>query len=245
MVIGAAVLLFIASLLDFYSADGVDLPSVWDTDVYHLALPTVFLTAFVAAGLLVGSRFLPQGRGLAGVPLPAWGTVLAVSSVWAALWSLITCPSTFDLGAGAVISFLATLAIAGVPSRARDPGARRPADPGPGARRPRRGLRLPAPAGQRLRLPGRPAAAAVRGDPPAGPAVRAASPPPTSRPRLRPPPPTRRPAADFTPLLFAFPGFPPSFRPMVVPPCPTGRVRVVVLDYCSYIFFFFCFFVLS
>lgn len=193
MVIGAAVLLFIASLLDFYSADGVDLPSVWDTDVYHLALPTVFLTAFVAAGLLVGSRFLPQGRGLAGVPLPAWGTVLAVSSVWAALWSLITCPSTFDLGAGAVISFLATLAIAGVAIA----GPKIPAlagqlipDPAPAApaaafgSQPQPGSGYGYPGGQQPQPYGATPSRSRR---------TAASPPPTSRPRLRPPPPTRRP----------------------------------------------------
>ncbi|GAA3104621.1 DUF5336 domain-containing protein [Streptomyces goshikiensis] len=218
VVIGAAVLLFIASLLDFYSADGVDLPSVWDTDVYHLALPTVFLTAFVAAGLLVGSRFLPQGRGLAGVPLPAWGTVLAVSSVWAALWSLITCPSTFDLGAGAVISFLATLAIAGVAIA----GPKIPAlagqlipDPAPAA--PRRGLRLPAPAGQRLRLPGRPAAAAVRGDPqpvpPYGGQPAAHEPAPAPAPAAH-----EAPAADFTPFWFAVPVARPPSSPRTAPP---------------------------
>ncbi|WP_322870218.1 DUF5336 domain-containing protein [Streptomyces goshikiensis] len=211
VVIGAAVLLFIASLLDFYSADGVDLPSVWDTDVYHLALPTVFLTAFVAAGLLVGSRFLPQGRGLAGVPLPAWGTVLAVSSVWAALWSLITCPSTFDLGAGAVISFLATLAIAGVAIA----GPKIPAlagqlipDPAPAApaaafgSQPQPGSGYGYPGGQQPQQYG----ATPQPVPPYGGQPAAHEPAPAPAPAAH-----EAPAADFTPFWFAVPVARPLF----------------------------------
>ncbi|MFE2271280.1 hypothetical protein ACFXB4_18795 [Streptomyces lavendulae] len=114
VVIGAAVLLFIASLLDFYSATNVDMPSAWDTDFYGLALPTIFLTGFIAAGLLLAARFQPEGRKLGGLPLTAWGTVLAVAAAWNSLWSLITTPSRVDLGAGCIIAFLATLALAGV-----------------------------------------------------------------------------------------------------------------------------------
>lgn len=114
VVIGAAALLFIASFLDFYSTTGGDLPSAWDTDAYRLVLPSVFLIGFVAAGLLVAARFQPETRKVLGLPLAAWGTVLAVSAAWSALWTLITCPSTLDLGAGAIISFIATLALAGV-----------------------------------------------------------------------------------------------------------------------------------
>ncbi|MFC9298611.1 hypothetical protein ACFTWH_28170 [Streptomyces sp. NPDC057011] len=114
VVIGAAALLFIASFLDFYSTTGGDFPSAWDTDAYHLVLPSVFLIGFIAAGLLIAARFQPETRKVLGLPLAAWGTVLAVSAAWSALWSLITCPSQFDLGAGAIITFLATLALAGV-----------------------------------------------------------------------------------------------------------------------------------
>ncbi|MFD3549227.1 DUF5336 domain-containing protein [Streptomyces sp. NPDC058655] len=114
VVIGAAVLLFIASFFDFYSTTGGDLPSAWDTDAYRLVLPSVFLIGFIAAGLLLAARFQPETRKVLGLPLGAWGTVLAVSAAWSALWALITCPSSIDLGAGAVIAFLATLALAGV-----------------------------------------------------------------------------------------------------------------------------------
>ncbi|CAM5426592.1 hypothetical protein SAVIM338S_02398 [Streptomyces avidinii] len=114
VVIGAAVLLFIASFLDFYSSPRLDMPSAWDTDFSGLALPTVFLVGFVAAGLLLSARFQPESRKVAGLPLQAWGTVLAVSALWASLWVLITCPTQLDLGAGSILAFLATLALAGV-----------------------------------------------------------------------------------------------------------------------------------
>ncbi|MER7764177.1 hypothetical protein [Streptomyces sp. NPDC097619] len=114
VVIGAAVLLFIASFLDFYSVDGVDLPSSWDTDAFGLVLPTLFLLGFIAAGLLIASRFQPQARQLAGIPLSAWGTVLAVAAFWTSLWSLMLSPERMELGAGAILAFLATLALAGV-----------------------------------------------------------------------------------------------------------------------------------
>ncbi|MFJ7585882.1 hypothetical protein ACIQZO_00500 [Streptomyces sp. NPDC097617] len=114
VVIGAAALLFIASLLDFYSANGADLPNGWSTKSYLLVLPTIFLAGFIAAGLLIAARFQPETRKVLGLPLATWGTVLAVSAAWASLWSLITCPDLLDLGAGSLLAFLATLALAGV-----------------------------------------------------------------------------------------------------------------------------------
>ncbi|MEJ8644565.1 hypothetical protein WKI68_31200 [Streptomyces sp. MS1.HAVA.3] len=113
VVIGAAALLFIASFLDFYSATGVDMPSAWNL-AGSLVLPSVFLVGFIAAGLLITGRFQPETRKVLGLPLAAWGSVLAVSAAWSALWSLIKCPELFDIGAGAILTFLATLALAGV-----------------------------------------------------------------------------------------------------------------------------------
>ncbi|MFD6887958.1 hypothetical protein [Streptomyces sp. NPDC059957] len=114
VVIGAAALLFIASFLDFYSVTNVDTESAWDTDSYGLVLPSIFLIAFIAVGLLVAGRLQPAGRQLLGLPFQAWGTVLSVAAAWSALWGLIICPTGNDLGAGAVIAFLATAALAGV-----------------------------------------------------------------------------------------------------------------------------------
>ncbi|AXE26205.1 hypothetical protein C0216_24545 [Streptomyces globosus] len=196
VVIGAAVLLFIASFLDFYSATGLDLPSVWDTDVYRLALPSVFLLGFAAAGLLVAGRFLPAGRQLAGLPLSAWGTVLAVSAAWSSLWSLITSPSGADLGAGCIIAFLATLVLAGtalfgqkVPALAGPllPEAR-PAAPAPYGGQPQPGTGYGYPGGQQ---------------PPGYGATPQPAPPYGGTPGPQDAAPA--PAADFAPFWFAVP----------------------------------------
>ncbi|MFJ3878107.1 hypothetical protein ACIPW5_11665 [Streptomyces sp. NPDC090077] len=196
VVIGAAVLLFIASFLDFYSATGLDLPSAWDTDVYGLALPTVFLTGFIAAGLLIGSRFQPEGRKLGSLTLTAWGTVLAVAAAWAALWSLITSPARVDLGAGSIIAFLANAALAGMAVA---------------------GAKIPALAGPLVPEP-RPAAPQPYGGQPGGgygypgqqqPQGYGTTPQPVppygGTPAPGPQGPAPTPAADFTPFWFAVP----------------------------------------
>lgn len=220
VVIGAAALLFIASFLDFYSASGIDAPSAWDTDVYRLALPTIFLLGFIAAGLLLSGRFLPQGRQLAGLPLQAWGTVLAVAAAWSALWSLITCPSQLDLGAGAIIAFLATLALAGVTLF----GAKIPAlagqlvpDPKPAAvppygGQPQPGVGQPQP-GVGYGYPGadqqqaqQPYGATPQPVPPYG-----GSPEPTPAPAPAQQDSAPAPAGDFTPFWFAVPVARPLF----------------------------------
>ncbi|MER6392101.1 hypothetical protein ABT236_26980 [Streptomyces sp. NPDC001523] len=209
VVIGAAVLLFIASFLDFYSATGIDTPSAWDTDVYRLVLPTVFLLGFIAAGLVLAARFLPQGRQLAGLPMQAWGTVLAVAAAWAALWSLITCPSGADLGAGSIIAFLATLALAGVtlfgdkvPALAGKlvPEARPAAVPPYGGQP----LGQQQPPGAGYGYPGgqqpQPYGQTPQPVPPYG-----GTPQPNPTPTPAPQDATPAPAADFTPFWFAVP----------------------------------------
>ncbi|WP_030196835.1 hypothetical protein [Streptomyces sp. NRRL S-87] len=119
VVIGAAALLFIASFLDFYSvACGAvtnrfcDLPSAWDTDYYGIVLPAIFLTGFAAAALIIVGRALPNPPKFANLTLENWGTVLSVAALWSALWALMVGNS--NLGPGAIIAFLAVLALAGV-----------------------------------------------------------------------------------------------------------------------------------
>ncbi|MFB7785119.1 hypothetical protein [Streptomyces vinaceus] len=212
VVIGAAALLFIASFLDFYSATGLDLPSVWDTDVYRLALPTIFLLGFIAAGLLIAARFQPETRKLAGLPLAAWGTVLAVAAAWSSLWSLITSPSGADLGAGCIIAFLATLALAGVAVA----GAKIPAlagglvpEPKPVAAAPYGGQPQP---GSGYGYPG-----AQQGQPygstpqPVPPYGGTPNPTPTPAPGPGQQDAAPAPAADFTPFWFAVPVARPLF----------------------------------
>ncbi|MEU3724139.1 hypothetical protein [Streptomyces sp. NPDC031705] len=196
VVIGAAVLLFIASFLDFYSATGLDLPSAWDTDVYGLALPTVFLTGFIAAGLLIAARFQPEGRKLGGLTLTAWGTVLAVAAAWAALWSLITSPARADLGAGCIIAFLANLALAGVAVA----GAKIPALAGPLVPEPRPAAPQPygAQPGSGYGYPGGQQPQGYGGNP-------QPVPPYGGTPAPGPQDAAAAPAADFTPFWFAVP----------------------------------------
>ncbi|MCM2419150.1 hypothetical protein [Streptomyces sp. RKAG293] len=90
-VIGAAVLLLIASFLPFFSIDvgsGSDeTVSTWSAALFPL-LPTVTLAALAAAALIVlGRAMVPAGRQVAGLTLEQWGTALAVFVGWAALWS--------------------------------------------------------------------------------------------------------------------------------------------------------------
>ncbi|WP_424213976.1 hypothetical protein ACN20G_18925 [Streptomyces sp. BI20] len=119
VVIGAAVVLLIASFLDYYSFDcgrlAVDCggASAWSLDLVPLVLPTVFLPALGAAALAVVPKFAPLDRSVLGLTPNAWATVLAVLAAWAALWSLNT-PGTSDVGAGLILAFLGSLAIAGV-----------------------------------------------------------------------------------------------------------------------------------
>ncbi|AWZ06789.1 hypothetical protein [Streptomyces sp. ICC4] len=209
VVIGAAVLLFIASFLDFYSATSIDTPSVWDTDAYRLALPSIFLLAFIAVGLLLTARFQPAGRQLLGIPFQAWGAVLAVSAAWSALWALITCPTGIDLGAGAVLAFLATAALAGVTLF----GAKIPALAGQLVPDPKPAAAAVPPYGGAPQQPGagygypggqepQPYGAAPQPVPPYG-----GSPEPTPAPV----PQDSAPAADFTPFWFAVPVARPLF----------------------------------
>ncbi|MEV7723978.1 hypothetical protein AB0P15_04485 [Streptomyces sp. NPDC087917] len=210
VVIGAAALLFIASFLDFYTQSRYTTASAWDTDFYGLALPTIFLTGFIAAGLLIAARFQPEGRKVVGLPLTAWGTVLAVAAAWASLWSLITCPTRYSLGAGSILALLATLALAGVAVA----GSKIPALAGPLLPEPT--PVAPAPYGQQQVQPGAgygypggqqqsPYGATPQPVPPYG----GAHAPQDSTPA---PAPTPTPApADFTPFWFAVPVARPLF----------------------------------
>ncbi len=119
-VIGAAVLLLIASFLDFFSfSDCGSLcgqltpPNAWKSSLFPV-LPSIFLAGIVAAALIVGARFLPEGRRPAGLTLDQWGTALAVFAAWSALWSLMGGGQGVSPGIGAILGFVATAAMAAV-----------------------------------------------------------------------------------------------------------------------------------
>ncbi|MZE78231.1 hypothetical protein GTY57_14805, partial [Streptomyces sp. SID5475] len=120
VVIGAAVLLFIASFLNYYSVDCEgefcdqvkDLPNAWDVDRLLLVLPAVFLLGLIATGLLIAGRFQPQGRKVLGLSLGEWGTGLALAAAWNSVWGLIVTPDGVSVGLGAILALLGGLALA-------------------------------------------------------------------------------------------------------------------------------------
>jgi hypothetical protein len=95
-VIGAALLLLVASFFPFFDVDpcprviGDDCTiSAWQRATFPM-LPTVHLLALAAAGAFVAARLLPEGRKLLGIALDQWGTVLSVVVAWSAVWSLVS-----------------------------------------------------------------------------------------------------------------------------------------------------------
>lgn len=114
MVIGAAVVLFIASFLDFSSYDcpqGVDCsrfdsPNAWDA---LGILMSVYLAGVIAAALMIVGRALP-GRKVVGLDLGQFGAALAVFALWTAFWTIL---DINNAGAGLILGLLATIVLAG------------------------------------------------------------------------------------------------------------------------------------
>ena len=135
VVIGAAVLLFIASFLDFYSArlpggstattSTCRMPGTRET--LCVVLPTCSCRVIGAALIIVSRAFQPESRKVAGLDLGQFGVALTVFAAWDALWTIIVTPDTGSPGAGADPR----------PARPPCPGRRRhrhPARPGPQGR---------------------------------------------------------------------------------------------------------------
>ena len=98
-VIGAAVLLLIASFLPFFSIDEVHKSvSSWSPALFPL-LPTVTLGALASAAAAVVARNQPAEKRLIGLTLQQWSTALAVLVGWSALWSMFS-TAIPDVGQG-------------------------------------------------------------------------------------------------------------------------------------------------
>ncbi|MFB8243663.1 hypothetical protein ACFY3O_07030 [Streptomyces sp. NPDC001046] len=125
VVIGAAVLLLIASFLDLFSfdnvPDSVDLPSLWGSG------PVVFgvvLAGIIGAALVVVARGLPQAPKVAGLDLGQFGTAFTVFAAWCALGNVFDVPGGYDNiegfssanapspGIGMILALVATLLLA-------------------------------------------------------------------------------------------------------------------------------------
>ncbi|RDG30220.1 hypothetical protein [Streptomyces corynorhini] len=134
VVIGAAVLLFIASFLNFYDATGYS-NGVKAWDLLGVVM-SVHLAGVIAAALIVTARALPQPRKFAGLDLGQFGTALAIFAAWTSLWYLL---GDGKAGAGQILGFFgaAALAAAAVASPLLPPlkaaliGAPKPAAPQP------------------------------------------------------------------------------------------------------------------
>lgn len=123
-VIGTALLLLVVSFLSFYGVEGscnegvvLGVKVECSTSAWTAAglplLSSVHLAGLIAAGLIAGSRFLPEGRKIVGMTLDQWGTALAVFVLWTALWALFGGGEGAEIRIGGFLSFLFALALAG------------------------------------------------------------------------------------------------------------------------------------
>ncbi|MGW1814527.1 hypothetical protein ACWCQM_13325 [Streptomyces sp. NPDC002125] len=113
VVIGAAVVLFIASFLDL---SGFDCPSGVDCSGYSAnawdslsVLMGIYLAGIIGAALLIVSRAMP-GRKVAGFELGQFGAAFTVYSLWTMFWTII---DAGDAGAGLILGLLAAIVLAG------------------------------------------------------------------------------------------------------------------------------------
>jgi len=111
VVIGAAVLLFIASFLKFYSADGYNLTAnAWDDLGRGLGL---YMGGVIGAALIAVNRCLPQPRKVAGLDLGTVGTAFTLLVAWSLFWTLVDVPTGGSAAAGLILGFIAALVLAG------------------------------------------------------------------------------------------------------------------------------------
>ncbi|MFF5841310.1 hypothetical protein ACIP25_12115 [Streptomyces massasporeus] len=213
VVIGAAVLLLIASFLDLYSfdnvPDSVDLPMLWGSG------PVVFsvvLAGIIGAALVVVSRGLPQAPKIAGIELGQFGAAFTVFAAWSALGNIFDVTGGYDNiegtnsdflpspGVGMILALIATLLMAAaalatplVPAlKAALLPAPRPAAPQPYGAQPPGGYGYPGaqqPGGYGQPQPGQPQPGQPFGGQPQQAQAQAPQPP----------------AGDFSPFWFAVP----------------------------------------
>ncbi|MFD8691006.1 hypothetical protein [Streptomyces sp. NPDC059651] len=110
MVIGAAVVLFIASFLDYfdYGSTSVDAPNSWDSLGNAIG---VYMVGVAGAALIVLSRSQPQPRKVLGLDLAAFGVAATVFTAWNLFWTIIDL-GQIDAGAGLILGLIASLALA-------------------------------------------------------------------------------------------------------------------------------------
>ncbi|GGX67108.1 DUF5336 domain-containing protein [Streptomyces fructofermentans] len=216
VVIGAAVLLFIASFLDIYSIDGApdsaDIPNAWGSGPL---LMSVTLAGIIGAALIVVAHGLPQPPKVAGLELLPFGVAFTVFAAWSALGNVFDPAGGFDndggaasidAGTGVILSLIGALVLAGaavatplVPAlKAPLLGAPRPQNPQPYGGQPQGGYGYPG-----AQQPGQPFGGQTQqgGQPFGAP----------GQPQQAPAPQPQQPAGDFSPFWFAVPVARPLF----------------------------------
>ncbi|GGV78244.1 hypothetical protein GCM10015535_12740 [Streptomyces gelaticus] len=114
VVIGAAVVLFIASFLDLFGYDcpaGINCsnrnaPNAWDS---LGLLMSVYLAGIIGAALVIVGR-ATSARKVVGFDLGQFGAAFSVFAVWTSFWTTI---DAGDAGAGMILGLLATIVLAG------------------------------------------------------------------------------------------------------------------------------------
>ncbi|MFF9894462.1 MULTISPECIES: hypothetical protein [Streptomyces] len=216
VVIGAAVLLFIASFLDTFDGDGDKNPTAWDNGNL---LMSVYLAGIIGAALIVLGRAMGPGRKVAGLDLPTFGTGFAVAAAWSSIGAMFDTDQSYnvlfegsgpfggraeapDAGAGLILGLIAALLLAAaaiaaqaVPAlKAPLAGGPKSPTPPPYGGQPSGGYGYPgAPAQPYGAQPGQPQQPSFGGQPQGG----GATPPPAAA--------QAQPAADFSPFWFAVP----------------------------------------
>ncbi|MVO84069.1 hypothetical protein GPA10_04625 [Streptomyces sp. p1417] len=93
VVIGAAVLLFIASFLDTFDGGGDDVPTAWDNGNL---LMSVYLAGIIGAVLIVVSRAMGSQRKVAGLDLGTFGIGLTFAAAWSSLGAIFDTGQSYD-----------------------------------------------------------------------------------------------------------------------------------------------------
>ncbi|MHC0432186.1 hypothetical protein ACX6XY_18655 [Streptomyces sp. O3] len=130
VVIGAAVLLFIASFLDTFDGSGSDVPTAWSNGNL---LVSVYLLGIIGAALIAVGRALQPARKVVGLDLGQVGITLTFGSALSALFAIMDTDQSFgfmfeqlgrlgggtggstspDAGAGLIVGLIAALVLAG------------------------------------------------------------------------------------------------------------------------------------
>ncbi|WP_327175521.1 hypothetical protein OG599_09515 [Streptomyces sp. NBC_01335] len=208
VVIGAAVVLFIASFLDLsgyecpsnIDCSGYDSASAWDS---LSLLMSIFLAGVIGAALVIVSRSAP-GRKIVGLDLGQFGVALTVFALWTAFWTTI---DAGDAGAGLILGLLASLVLAAATvAGPLIPALKAPLSAGP---RPAPATQSPygaQPQGQGYGYPGQPSFGSQAGAPQPQPyGTQQGQPAPQASQTPQAPQSGGAPAADFTPFWFAVP----------------------------------------